>query len=200
MIAVAVLDGSNKPLPEPLEVEKGVSPLPDTTQAHRVIIASEEQFKIFTLPNLKPYCKYKLTAHEGARIRRMNFATFNGNHPDNKDYSEIDLLCLTNIGECLILTIPDLKRQLTAATIRREDIKLVPFFTVILEILYDWTFNINSLSIRHILMEVYIISCIFKTMFGLLLGTFVVQYDSSNSAYFTFIGNFGLAYSVSKQF
>ncbi|XP_044758533.1 lethal(2) giant larvae protein isoform X2 [Coccinella septempunctata] len=122
VIAVAVLDGSNKPLPEPLEVEKGVSPLPDTTQAHRVIIASEEQFKIFTLPNLKPYCKYKLTAHEGARIRRMNFATFHGNHPEYKDYSEIDLLCLTNIGECLILTIPDLKRQLTAATIRREDI------------------------------------------------------------------------------
>ncbi|KAL3273313.1 hypothetical protein HHI36_014764 [Cryptolaemus montrouzieri] len=122
VIAIAVLDGSNKPLPEPLEVEKGVAPLPDTTQAHRVVIASEEQFKIFTMPNLKPYCKYKLTAHEGARVRRMNFATFNGHHPDYKDYSEIDLLCLTNLGDCLILTIPDLKRQLNAAAIRREDI------------------------------------------------------------------------------
>lgn len=65
VIAIAVLDGANKPLPEPLEVEKGISPLPDTTQAHRVILASEEQFKIFTLPSLKPYGKYKLTAHEG---------------------------------------------------------------------------------------------------------------------------------------
>lgn len=65
VIGIAVLDGSSKPLPEPLEVEKGVAPLPDTTQAHRVVIASEEQFKIFTLPSLKPYCKYKLTAHEG---------------------------------------------------------------------------------------------------------------------------------------
>lgn len=65
MIGIAVLDGSSKPLPEPLEVERGVAPLPDTTQAHRVIIASEEQFKIFTLPSLKPHYKYKLTAHEG---------------------------------------------------------------------------------------------------------------------------------------
>lgn len=65
VIGIAVLDGSSKPLPEPLEVERGVAPLPDTTQAHRVIIASEEQFKIFTLPSLKPHYKYKLTAHEG---------------------------------------------------------------------------------------------------------------------------------------
>ncbi|KAK9887726.1 hypothetical protein WA026_000044 [Henosepilachna vigintioctopunctata] len=122
VISIAVLDGSNKPLPEPLEVEKGLAPLPDTTQAHRVVIASEEQFKIFTLPNLKPFGKFKLTAHEGARVRRMSFATFNGHQSDNKDYSEIDLLCLTNLGDCLILTIPDLKRQLNAAAIKREDI------------------------------------------------------------------------------
>lgn len=122
IISIAVLDGSNKPLPEPLEVEKGCAPLPDTTQAHRVVIASEEQFKIFTLPSLKPYCKYKLTAHEGARVRRMSFATFHGKNQEFKDYSEIGLLCLTNLGDCLILSIPDLKRQLNAAAIRKEDI------------------------------------------------------------------------------
>ncbi|XP_074039294.1 LLGL domain-containing protein l(2)gl isoform X1 [Leptinotarsa decemlineata] len=121
VIAIAVLDGSNKPLPEPLEVEKGVAPLPDTTQAHRVVIASEEQFKIFTLPQLKPFCKYKLTAHEGARVRRMAFANFTCNI-ENTNHSEVDLLCLTNTGDCLVLTIPDLKRQLNAAAIKREDI------------------------------------------------------------------------------
>lgn len=68
VIGIAVLDGSSKPLPEPLEVEKGVAPLPDTTQPHRVVIASEEQFKIFALPSLKAVCKYKLTAHEGNYI------------------------------------------------------------------------------------------------------------------------------------
>ncbi|XP_060521862.1 lethal(2) giant larvae protein homolog 1 isoform X3 [Cylas formicarius] len=121
VIGIAVLDGSNKPLPEPLEVEKGVSPLPDTTQAHRVVIASEEQFKIFTLPSLKPYCKYKLTAHEGARVRRMAFANF-ACYLEELKHSEVDLLCLTNMGDCLVLTIPDLKRQLNAAAIKREDI------------------------------------------------------------------------------
>lgn len=124
VIAIAVLDGSSKPLPEPLEVEHGVSPLADTTQAHRVVIASEEQFKVFTLPSLKPYCKYKLTAHEGARVRRMAFATFTGTHPDTEQpCAEVCLLCLTNLGDCLILSVPELKRQLNAAAIRREDIK-----------------------------------------------------------------------------
>ncbi|CAG9865318.1 unnamed protein product [Phyllotreta striolata] len=121
VIGIAVLDGSSKPLPEPLEVEKGVAPLPDTTQAHRVVIASEEQFKIFTLPNLKPFCKYKLTAHEGARVRRMAFANFSCQTDDVK-HSEVDLLCLTNLGDCLVLNIPELKRQLNAAAIKKEDI------------------------------------------------------------------------------
>lgn len=143
VIGIAVLDGSNKPLPEPLEVEKGVAPLPDTTQAHRVVIASEEQFKIFTLPSLKPYGKYKLTANEGkfncsnrifllfvwqlsgARVRRMAFATFSCQLPDDVTvkHSEVDLLCLTNLGDCVVLSIPDLKRQLNAAAVKREDIK-----------------------------------------------------------------------------
>ncbi|KAL1494212.1 hypothetical protein ABEB36_009844 [Hypothenemus hampei] len=140
VIGIAVLDGSNKPLPEPLEVEKGVAPLPDTTQAHRVIIASEEQFKIFTLPSLKPYCKYKLTAHEGARIRRMNFATFSCNIGEdaNVKHTEMDLLCLTNLGDCVVLSIPDLKRQLNAAAIKREDINGISslVFTKTAEALY----------------------------------------------------------------
>ncbi|CAH1129271.1 unnamed protein product [Ceutorhynchus assimilis] len=139
VIGIAVLDGSSKPLPEPLEVEKGVAPLPDTTQVHRVIIASEEQFKIFTLPSLKPYCKYKLTAHEGARVRRMAFATFSCTiAEDNSKHSEVDLLCLTNMGDCVVLSIPDLKRQLNAAAVKREDINGISslVFTKTAEALY----------------------------------------------------------------
>ncbi|KAJ8934155.1 hypothetical protein NQ318_012851, partial [Aromia moschata] len=76
VIAIAVLDGSNKPLPEPLEVEKGVAPLPDTTQAHRVIIASEEQFKIFTLPSLKPFCKCQ-SEEDGFRDLLLHYGQYN---------------------------------------------------------------------------------------------------------------------------
>lgn len=38
-------------------------------------------------------------------------------------YKEYALLCLTNLGDVLILSIPELKRQINAAAIRREDIK-----------------------------------------------------------------------------
>ena len=44
VIAVAVIDGTNSPLPEAFEVEKGISKQPDPP--HRVVICSEEQFKV----------------------------------------------------------------------------------------------------------------------------------------------------------
>lgn len=129
------------------------------TAPHRVLIASEEQFKVFSLPALKPITKYKLTAHEGARVRKMAFATFScvlppslmHSHSPTKTpikadahdqvisenvqntsidanvamHTEVGLLCLTNLGDCLVLSIPELKRQINAAAVRREDIRLV---------------------------------------------------------------------------
>lgn len=60
----------------------------------------------------------------GARVRRMAFGNFSCNLPDSTTrHTEVNLLCLTNMGDCLVLSIPDLKRQLNAAAIRREDIK-----------------------------------------------------------------------------
>jgi hypothetical protein len=43
--------------------------------------------------------------------------------PENVVYKEYGLLCLTNLGDALVLSIPEFKRQLNAAVIRREDIK-----------------------------------------------------------------------------
>lgn len=133
------------------------------TSPHSVLIASEEQFKVFSLPQLRPEKKYKLTAHEGARVRKMAFATFScaippsllHSHSPTKTPSKIDataheqiisdnvqntsidtsvamhtevgLLCLTNLGDCLVLSIPELKRQINAAAVRREDIRYVYF-------------------------------------------------------------------------
>lgn len=53
----------------------------------------------------------------------MAFANFSCILDNNVTHSEVDLLCLTNLGDCLVLTIPDLKRQLNAAAVKREDIK-----------------------------------------------------------------------------
>ena len=48
----------------------------DLNMSHKVIICSEEQFKVFQLPTLKPFCKFKLTAVEGARVRRISYNKF----------------------------------------------------------------------------------------------------------------------------
>ena len=66
VVGIGIVDATGMPLDFP---GSGVAP-------HRVLIASEEQFKVFSLPQLKPVTKYKLTAHEGARVRRMSFGVF----------------------------------------------------------------------------------------------------------------------------
>jgi len=48
----------------------------DSHQQPRVLICSEEQFKVFNLPNLKPFCKFKLTAHEGLRAKKISITQF----------------------------------------------------------------------------------------------------------------------------
>ncbi|CAG5032816.1 unnamed protein product [Parnassius apollo] len=101
------------------DVERGAAPLPEGG-AHRVLITSEEQFKVFSLPALKPHNKYKLTAHEGARVRRTAFAWFECVSGGER-HREWCLLCLTNLGDCLVLS-PELRRQLNAAAVRKEDI------------------------------------------------------------------------------
>lgn len=126
VVGIEVVDHNGIPLHFP---GAGMAP-------HRVLIASEEQFKVFSLPQLKPVNKYKLTAHEGARVRRMQFAQFSC--PSSTDlnrseggadsdatsamHTEVGLLCLTNLGDVLVLSVPELRRQLNAAAVRREDI------------------------------------------------------------------------------
>ncbi|CAG7825120.1 unnamed protein product [Allacma fusca] len=86
---------------------------------HRVLIGSEEQIKIFTLPNLRPFGKLKLTAQEGSRLRRMNVGVFTS---VSDSYNEKCLCCLTNQGDLYVITLPDLKRQISTKCLRKEDI------------------------------------------------------------------------------
>ncbi|XP_046389547.1 lethal(2) giant larvae protein homolog 1 isoform X2 [Ischnura elegans] len=125
VISITVVDGSAVPLPEPLEIENGIAPQPDNSAPHKVLICSEEQFKLFSLPSLKPLGKLKLTAHEGARVRRVGYARFYAPHSaqsTSTPYSETCLLSLTNLGDLIVLSLPDLRRQLVSSCIRREDI------------------------------------------------------------------------------
>lgn len=117
VIGVSVIDGASN------AVEPDSKP-GDTVPPHRVIICSEEQIKIFILPSLKPLCKLKLTAAEGARVRRTALAHF-----ASKSHSETCLLCLTNLGDTIVLSLPELRRQINAAVIRREDINGISSLT-----------------------------------------------------------------------
>lgn len=149
VVGIAVFDSTGCPVDQ-LGGGNGSPP-------HRVLIASEEQFKIFSLPQLKPLNKYKLTANEGARVRRIQIGSFScrvpyelvqsalsGSSPSKsvrsqdhneaantsmnssnniEHYHEMALICLTNMGDVMVLSVPELKRQLNAAAVRREDIK-----------------------------------------------------------------------------
>ncbi|KAG8310203.1 Lethal(2) giant larvae protein 1 [Homalodisca vitripennis] len=116
VITVSVVDG------ECNEVETRQTT--DCPPPHRVIITSEEQIKIFTLPALKPLCKLKLTAGEGARVRRTALSRFctSAITTAPPGHAETCLLCLTNLGDVIVLNLPELRRQINAAVIRREDI------------------------------------------------------------------------------
>ncbi|XP_059094982.1 lethal(2) giant larvae protein-like isoform X2 [Tigriopus californicus] len=118
VIAIEVLDAGGVPVHESN---------PDGAPApHKVLIASEEQFKTFLLPTLKPSGKYKLTAHEGARIRKIGFTTFKSRADSN--YMENCLMCLTNQGDISIHSLPEMRRQIQTNCVKKEDVIAISSF------------------------------------------------------------------------
>ncbi|XP_051877144.1 lethal(2) giant larvae protein homolog 1 isoform X1 [Pristis pectinata] len=120
VVSIAVLDGRGNPLPEPLEVSRDLAKAPEMQGSHSVLIISEEQFKVFTLPRVSAKTKFKLTAHEGSRVRKLGLMNFPSVASD--EYSENCLVCLTNLGDIHIFTIPGLRPQMRYDCIRKEDI------------------------------------------------------------------------------
>lgn len=120
VVAIAVLDGRGRPLPEPYEASRDLAQAPDMQGGHAVLIASEEQFKVFTLPKVSAKTKFKLTAHEGCRVRKVALATFAS--VACEDYTETCLACLTNLGDVHVFSVPGLRPQVHYSCIRKEDI------------------------------------------------------------------------------
>ncbi|POI35322.1 hypothetical protein CIB84_000926 [Bambusicola thoracicus] len=120
VVSILVLDGHNIPLPEPLEVAHDLSKSPDMQGSHQLLVVSEEQFKVFTLPKVSSKLKLKLTALEGCRVRKVMVANFGSCKTD--DYSENDLAVLTNLGDVQIISLPFLKLQIRYPCIRKEDV------------------------------------------------------------------------------
>ena len=140
VVSINIIDSTCASLGDCHEPPKQSSPV-EATGPHRVVISSEEQFKVrrkkvfcrvvdkfsivfvqvFTLPNLRPYGKYKLTAYTGCQVRRVAIIPFASRSDAN--YKENCLVCLSNQGDFHILSLPDLRRQMNAQAIRREDIQ-----------------------------------------------------------------------------
>ncbi|KAG9343028.1 hypothetical protein JZ751_015246 [Albula glossodonta] len=120
VVTIAVLDGRGNPLPEPYEASRDLAKAPDMQGSHSVLIASEEQFKVFTLPKVSAKTKFKLTAHEGCRVRKVALASFVS--AASEDYSENGLVCLTNLGDVHVFSVPALRPQVRYDCVRKEDI------------------------------------------------------------------------------
>uniref|UniRef100_A0A671S6H1 Lethal(2) giant larvae protein homolog 1-like n=1 Tax=Sinocyclocheilus anshuiensis TaxID=1608454 RepID=A0A671S6H1_9TELE len=120
VVSIAVLDGRGNPLPEPYEVSRDLAKAPDMQGSHSVLIASEEQFKVFMLPKVSAKTKFKLTAHEGCRVRKVALSNFTS--ISSEEYSENALVCLTNLGDIHMFSVPALRPQVRYDCIRKEDI------------------------------------------------------------------------------
>uniref|UniRef100_A0A8C9TLB8 LLGL scribble cell polarity complex component 2 n=1 Tax=Scleropages formosus TaxID=113540 RepID=A0A8C9TLB8_SCLFO len=120
VVGLLILDGRGAPLPEPLEVAHDLARSPDMQGSHHLLVVSEEQFKVFTLPKVSSKMKLKLTAVEGSRVRRVSVAWFASSRTE--EYGENGLVVLTNLGDLHVLSLPHIKMQVHYPCIRREDI------------------------------------------------------------------------------
>lgn len=64
---------------------------------------------MFSLPKVSAKTKFKLTAHEGCRVRKVALVLFSSTAQE--DYSEHTLVCLTNLGDMHLFNIPGLRPQ-----------------------------------------------------------------------------------------
>ncbi|KAM3846612.1 LLGL scribble cell polarity complex component 2 isoform 1-T4 [Vipera latastei] len=119
VIGIIILDGQSTPLPEPLEVAHDLSKSPNMQGCHQLLVVSEEQLKVFTLPKVVSKLKLKLTALEGSRVRKVAVANFIS---AKTEHSENDLAVLTNQGDIQIISLPSLKTQARYPCIRKEDV------------------------------------------------------------------------------
>ncbi|XP_032816849.2 lethal(2) giant larvae protein homolog 1 isoform X1 [Petromyzon marinus] len=151
VVSVWVLDGRGRPLPEPLEASHDLARAAEMQGGHSLLIASEEQFKVFSLPKVTAKTKFKLTAHEGARVRKVALCDAwgppgphgphgaasgeaagaagggGGGAAGQRDewHGRSLLLCLTNLGDVHTVSVPGLRPLSRHACVRKEDISAV---------------------------------------------------------------------------
>ncbi|XP_064624908.1 lethal(2) giant larvae protein homolog 1-like isoform X2 [Lineus longissimus] len=117
VISISVLDKSGTPLAHPNATD---SKQPDMTGSHCLLICSEEQMKIFSLPSLKAKLKEKITAHDGCRIRRVDLISIRSKN--DEEYISYGAAILNNHGEVSLFNVPQLSFQTKHNCIKKGDI------------------------------------------------------------------------------
>ena len=126
VVNIQVIDQNMQPLPYFNESSDQPAQQIAMAENHKVIICSEEQFKVFQLPTLKPVCKFKLTAVEGARVRRIGYNCYTSR--SDPKYQEHCLSCLSNLGDLSVYSLPQLKRQVQIQCMKQQDINAITSF------------------------------------------------------------------------
>jgi len=121
VISIFILDKNGIPLPNGTEVDAGREKPADMTGPHSLLICSEEQFKIFTLPALRPRNKEKLTAMDGSRVRRVGMIKVDA-EKDDEIVEYQCMVCLTNLGDVILYAVPSLRAHLKTSAIRKDNI------------------------------------------------------------------------------
>jgi len=121
VVNIFVVDKNGVPISSIAEAETGRVCQWDMSGGHSVVISSEEQFKIFSLPGLRPRNKYKLTAVDGSRVRKLGVVEIK----DKQDQLHHCLVCLTNQGDTTIFSVPQLKPQMKTNIVKKEDISAI---------------------------------------------------------------------------
>lgn len=97
---------------------------PDMSGTHSLVICSEEQFKVFSLPHLKARNKEKLTAIDGSRVRKIGLINVRSKNDDSGMVYHC-LACVSNQGDLIVYSIPNLKIQIKASAMKKSDVDAI---------------------------------------------------------------------------
>lgn len=132
ILHMAVVDARPPHLPVGVS-SSASSPASDPVAApeHELLIVSEEQVKLFSLPQLKPRHKAKMTAMDGNRLKAAAVQRFQADHSHASQHHEeagnepgaLAALCLLNTaGQCVLMSLPHLKRLAVGEAISPQDV------------------------------------------------------------------------------
>ncbi|KAL9956887.1 hypothetical protein ACROYT_G038440 [Oculina patagonica] len=122
VVSMFVVDKDGMPLLGDVMEDKDKEP--DMSGTHSLVICSEEQFKVFSLPHLKARNKEKLTAIDGSRVRKIGLINVRSKNDDSGMVYHC-LACVSNQGDLIVYSIPNLKVQVKASAMKKSDVDAI---------------------------------------------------------------------------